>query len=122
MDKLIKKLMTIGVPGLLLWLSMMASGKTGDAGIWTGLANIGVIYGPKGGLLVLLMVGLVSNAFSQVAVDGLLVSFYQKRRQSEPSEQLLGEIDRLPLSQDLKMKLKWAVLHHYTILPPDLIP
>ncbi len=122
MDKLIKKLMTIGVPGLLLWLSMMASGKTGDAGIWTGLANIGVIYGPKGGLLVLLMVGLVSNAFSQVAVDGLLVSFYQKRRQSEPSEQLVGEIDRLPFSQDLKMKLKWAVLHHYTILPPDLIP
>ncbi|HAX74525.1 MAG TPA: endonuclease/exonuclease/phosphatase [Cyanobacteria bacterium UBA11372] len=122
MDEPIKKLMTIGVPGLLLWLSMMASGKTGDAGIWTGLANIGVIYGPKGGLLVLLMVGLVSNAFSQVAVDGLLVSFYQKRRQSEPSEQLVGEIDRLPFSQDLKMKLKWAVLHHYTILPPDLIP
>ena len=121
MDKLIKKLMTIGVPGLLLWLSMMASGKTGDAGIWTGLANIGVIYGPKGGLLVLLMVGLVSNAFSQVAVDGLLVSFYQKRRQSEPSEQLVGEIDRLPFSQDLKMKLKWAVLHHYIVLPPYLI-
>jgi endonuclease/exonuclease/phosphatase (EEP) superfamily protein YafD len=122
MDRLIKKLMTIGVPGLLLWLSMMASGKTGDAGIWKGLANIGVIYGPKGGLLVLLMVGLVTNALSQVAVDGLLVSFYQKRRQSEPSEHLLGEIDRLPISQDLKIKLKWAVIHNYTILPPYLIP
>ncbi|GET43528.1 endonuclease/exonuclease/phosphatase family protein [Microseira wollei] len=121
MDELIKKLMTLGVPGLLLWLAMMASGKTGDAGIWTGLANIGVIYGLRGGLLVLLMVGLVTNAVSKVAVDGLLVSFYQKRRQSEPSEQLLGEIDRLPISQDLKIKLKWAVLHNYMFLPSYLI-
>ena len=121
MDELIKKLMTLGVPGLLLWLAMMASGKTGDAGIWTGLANIGVIYGPRGGLLVLLMVGLVTNAVSKVAVDGLLVSFYQRRRESQPSEKLVGEIDRLPISQDLKIKLKWAVLHHYMILPPYLI-
>ncbi|MGK7901316.1 MAG: endonuclease/exonuclease/phosphatase family protein [Hormoscilla sp.] len=49
------------------------------------------------------------NAFSQVMVDDLLLWFYQKRRQQEPLENLVVEIDRLPISRKLKMQLKSLV-------------
>ena len=111
MDYLIRNTITIGLPTLMLFIAIVATGKTGDAAVWSGLVKVGGPFGMSLGLGVLVFVGFVANYFSYFVVDSWLVRFYQKRRELEPPEQLLIEIDKLPITNDLKIKLKWAVMH-----------
>ncbi len=111
MDRLIRNIITIGLPALMLFIGIVATGKTGDAAVWSGLRKVGGSFGMLSGLSVLVIAGFVANYFSYFVVDSLLVRFYQKRRQLEQPEELTREIDKLPITNDLKIKLKWAVLH-----------
>lgn len=111
MDYLIRNTITLGLPALMLFIAIVATGKTGDAAVCSGLVKVGGPFGMPLGLGVLVFVGFVANYFSYFVVDSWLVRFYQKRRELEPPEQLLIEIDKLPITNDLKIKLKWAVMH-----------
>ncbi|MEG4815651.1 endonuclease/exonuclease/phosphatase family protein [Microcoleus sp. K5-D4] len=111
MDSIIRNTITIGLPALMLFIAILATGKTGDAAVWSGLVKVGGSFGMLIGLGVLVFVGFVANYFSYFVVDSLLVRFYQKRRELEQPEQLVIEIDKLPITNDLKIKLKWAVMH-----------
>jgi len=102
MDEVIKKMLTIGIPGLIFWMCF----QNND---WLILTGFSIPFGIWGELIILVMLALAVNAFSQVLVDGLLIWFYQKRLGQEPSEKLVREIDRLPFSQKLKMQLKSVV-------------
>lgn len=111
MDYLIRNTITLGLPAFMLFIGIAATGKTGDAATFSGLRKVGGSFGMLTGLGVLVFAGFVANYFSYFVVDTLLVRFYQKRRVLEPPEQLVIEIDKLPITNDLKIKLKWAVLH-----------
>ncbi|MEG4249781.1 endonuclease/exonuclease/phosphatase family protein [Microcoleus sp. Pol10D4] len=111
MDYIIRNIITIGLPTLMLLIARVATGKTGDAATWSALRKVGGSFGMLIGLGVLVFVGFVANYFSYFVVDSLLVRFYQKRRVLEQPEQLVTEIDKLPITNDLKIKLKWTVLH-----------
>jgi len=111
MDYLIRNTITIGLPALMLFIAIVTTGKTGDAAVLSGLVKVGGPFGMPLGLGVLVFVGFVANYFSYFVVDSWLVRFYQKRRELEPPEQLIIEIDKLPITNDLKIKLKWAVMH-----------
>src|SRR6478672_6098340 len=111
MDYIIRNIITLGLPTLMLLIAIVATGKTGDAAVWSGLVKVGGSFGMPVGLGVLVFAGFVANYFSYFVVDSLLVRFYQKRRELEPPEQLVIEIDKLPITNDLKIKLKWAVMH-----------
>lgn len=111
MDNLIRKVITIGLPALMLFIATAATGKTGDDAVWSGLRKVGVSLGPLASLIVLVSVALVANYLSYLIVDSLLVSFYQKRLELEPPEKLVIKIDKLPITNDLKIKLKWSVIH-----------
>jgi len=111
MDYLIRNTITLGLPALMLFIAIVATGKTGDGAVWSGLVKVGGPFGMPIGLGVLIFVGFVANYFSYFVVDSWLVRFYQKRRELEPPEQLVIEIDKLPITNDLKIKLKWAVMH-----------
>lgn len=111
MDAIIRNTITVGLPTLMLLIARVATGKTGDAATWSALRKVGGSFGMLIGLGVLVFVGFVANYFSYFVVDSLLVRFYQKRRELEQPEQLVIEIDKLPITNDLKIKLKWAVLH-----------
>jgi endonuclease/exonuclease/phosphatase (EEP) superfamily protein YafD len=111
MDYLIRNTITLGLPALMLFIAIVATGKTGDAAVWSGLVKVGGFFGMPIGLGVLVFVGFVANYFSYLVVDSLLVRFYQKRRELEPPEELVRKIDKLPITNDLKIKLKWAVMH-----------
>ena len=111
MDYLIRNIITLGLPAFMLFIGIAATGKTGDAATFSGLRKVGGSFGMLTGLGVLVFAGFVANYFSYFVVDGLLVRFYQKRRVLEQPEQLVIEIDKLPITNDLKIKLKWAVLH-----------
>ncbi|MEG4445127.1 endonuclease/exonuclease/phosphatase family protein [Microcoleus sp. AT9_B5] len=114
MDSIIRNTITVGLPALMLFIAIAATGKTGDAAVWSGLVKVGGSFGMLVGLGVLVFVGFVANYFSYFLVDSLLVRFYQKRRELEQPEQLVIEIDKLPITNDLKIKLKWAVMHSIT--------
>ncbi|MEG5047245.1 endonuclease/exonuclease/phosphatase family protein [Microcoleus sp. B4-C1] len=118
MDSIIRNTITVGLPALMLFIAILATGKTGNAAVWSGLVKVGGSFGILVGLCVLVFVGFVANYFSYFVVDSLLVRFYQKRRLLEQPEQLVTEIDKLPITNDLKIKLKWAVMHsrNYKIL------
>ena len=111
MDYIIRIIITFFLPGLMLFVAILATGKTGNLGIFLGLRKLGASYGVFYGLGVLIFAGFLANYFSYFVVDGLLVRFYQKRRLLEQPEKLTIEIDKLPITNDLKVKLKWAVLH-----------
>lgn len=111
MDSIIRNTITVGLPALMLFIAIAATGKTGDAAVWSGLVKVGGSFGMLIGLGVLVFAGFVANYFSYFVVDSLLVRFYQKRRVLEQPEQLVTEIDKLPITNDLKIKLKWAVMH-----------
>lgn len=111
MDYIIRNIITIGLPALMLFIARLATGKTGDAATWSALRKVGGSFGMLSGLCVLVFAGLVANYFSYFVVDSLLVRFYQKRRVLEQPEQLVTEIDKLPITNDLKIKLKWAVMY-----------
>lgn len=111
MDYLIRNIIALGLPALMLFIGIAATGKTGDAATFSGLRKVGGSFGMLSGLGVLVFAGFVANYFSYFVVDTLLVRFYQKRRVLEQPEQLVREIDKLPITNDLKIKLKWAVLH-----------
>jgi endonuclease/exonuclease/phosphatase (EEP) superfamily protein YafD len=111
MDRLIRNTITIGFPALMLLIGIVASGKTGDAAVWSGLRKVGGSFGMLSGLSVLVIAGFVANYFSYFVVDSLLVRSYQKRRELEQPEKLVREIDKFPITNDLKIKLKWTVLH-----------
>ncbi|MBD1908715.1 hypothetical protein NDI37_22190 [Funiculus sociatus GB2-A5] len=107
MDAIARILITLSLPGFILLTQLR--GSVGDAAISTALGKLGSPLGAAVGLIILVIVGLIANALSKIVVDGLLIWFYQKRCNSEPEETLLKEIDKFPLSTDLKIKLKWAV-------------
>jgi endonuclease/exonuclease/phosphatase (EEP) superfamily protein YafD len=111
MDYLARHIITIALPALMLFIAIVATGKTGDAAVWSGLRKVGASFGVLSGLSVLVIAGFVANYFSYFVVDSLLVRFYQKRRELEQPEKLVIEIDKLPITNDLKIKLKWAVLY-----------
>ncbi len=111
MDRLIRNTITIALPALILLIGIVATGKTGEAAIAAGLKKVGCSFGTLSGLTLLIIAGFVANYFSYFVVDNLLVRFFQKRRELEPPEKLTTEIDKLPITNDLKIKLKWAVLH-----------
>ncbi|MCT7985375.1 endonuclease/exonuclease/phosphatase family protein [Laspinema sp. A4] len=106
--------MTIAVPALLLFFSIHSTGKTGNSAIWSGLQNLGGPFKLLGGLLFLVGVGLVVNAVINGCIDTFLIKIYQKRRQLEPADKLLAEIDQFPLSYPLKIQIKWVILHNET--------
>jgi endonuclease/exonuclease/phosphatase (EEP) superfamily protein YafD len=118
MDRLIRNTITIGFPALILFIAMKATGKTGEAAAWSGLLKVSASLSIPISLGVLVFLGFVANYFSYFVVDSLLVRFYQKRRELEQPEQLVREIDKFPITNDLKIKLKWTVIHgsHHKIL------
>jgi endonuclease/exonuclease/phosphatase (EEP) superfamily protein YafD len=111
MDNIIRKLMTIALPALMLFIAASGTGKTGNEAIWYGLRKVGISFGPLPSFGVLIFVGLLANSFSHFAIDDSMIKFYQKRRKLETPENLVVEIDKLPLSKDLKIKLKWSIIH-----------
>ncbi|BAY11501.1 hypothetical protein [Calothrix sp. NIES-2098] len=109
MDEVVRKVAALGLPGVLLVVTMAATGLAGGAAITTALAALGGPFGMIGGIAALGIVGLVADAIGKYGIDGLLIGIYTERRRNEPKAKLCDEIDNLPISSDLKRKLKDAL-------------
>lgn len=111
MDEVAKKIAALGLPGIILVLTMAATGLTGAAAITAALAFLGGPAGMLGGIAVLGLTGLITDALAKVGLEDLLTEVYCERRLSEAHGKLLEEIDTLSLFDgDLKERLKTTII------------
>lgn len=111
MDKIIKQIITLGLPTLAFFWASYRRGAGNDR-VWSALHRLGGPFNMTGGLVALVLIGLLASYLAYFLVDGLLIKFYKTRRNSEPLENLLREINQLPFSEDLKIKLTWILEHN----------
>ncbi|MBD2200988.1 hypothetical protein H6G33_00020 [Calothrix sp. FACHB-1219] len=110
MDEVVTKVAALGLPGVILVITMAATGFTGAAAITAALAFLGGPAGMLGGIAVLGLTGLITEALAKVSLEDFLTAVYCQRRQTEPHGKLLEEIDSLSLfNGDMKERLKVTV-------------
>ncbi|MDZ8031163.1 MAG: hypothetical protein RMY64_07190 [Nostoc sp. DedQUE08] len=106
MDEVVKKIAALGLPGILLVIAISATGLAGGYGVVAALAGLGGPFGIIGGLGVLGLTTLVGEAIAGFGIEAVLKNIYAERRKTESVRYLLKEIKDLPITEDLKLKLK----------------
>ncbi len=112
MDEVVRKLAALGLPGVLLVVTMAATGFAGAAAITTALATLGGPFGMLGGIGLLGVAALVADALGKYGIDAILTGVYTERRRTESRESLCREIDGLLISDDLKRRLREIISCH----------
>ncbi len=106
MDKIIAKIASLGVPGLVLLIAINATGYAGAAAITAALSSIGP-GGMIGGIATLCVAVVIVDAISKFGFDviysGVIKELYKR---GETKETILKKIEGYPISSDLKRKLK----------------
>ena len=107
MDEVVRKLSGVGLPAVILLITMATTGLAGAAAITTALAMLGP-GGMIGGVVLLGIIGLASDALTKYGLESLLLGIY-KERASKGEKNLIQEINNLPISKELKLVLKDAI-------------
>jgi hypothetical protein len=106
MDKIVSKIVALGVPGLVLLLAIGATGYAGAAAITTTLCAIGP-FGMIGGIATLGLIGLISQAISEYGFEKIFVQVVKELvKKGETKESILTKINSYKISKSLKLKLK----------------
>ena len=106
-DKLVSKLVALGIPGLVLLVAVATTGFAGGAAIVAALALLGGPLGMYGGIALLCILVLISNGiakygFSKIyeaVINGLIKKGYTKG-------EIIAKIKKYPISKSLKLRLK----------------
>ncbi|MBD2505156.1 hypothetical protein [Anabaena azotica] len=106
MDEIVRKLAGIGLPAVVLLITMATTGLAGAAAITAALAMLGP-GGMVGGIVLLGIIGLASDALTKYGLTALLQGIYQERKaKGESLHNLCKEIDSLPITKELKLIIK----------------
>lgn len=105
MDELVKKLAGLGLPGIIFVIATAASGGS-VAAVVTLLSSLGGPLGLLGGLGLLGLVGAVGEFIAGYGIEAVLKLIYTERSKTESLRFLLKEIKDLPITDELKVKLK----------------
>ncbi len=109
MDKIVEKVLALGVPGLILLVAMNATGFVGAAALTAALAAIGP-GGMIGGIITLGVLGLISEGITKFGFDAVFKGVVKELyKQGETKESIIQKIDKYPVSKGLKRKLKEAL-------------
>jgi hypothetical protein len=71
MDQLVDKIAALGVPGLVLVVTMAVTGWAGAAALTTALALLGGPFGMLGGIALLGILGLISKGLSDYGFEAI---------------------------------------------------
>ena len=82
MDKVAEKIVSIGVPGIMLMVAISMTGLYGAAAITAALALLGP-GGMIGGVVTLLVAGAIASAISEYGFDALFRAVIKKMAISE---------------------------------------
>lgn len=106
MDKIVSKIVALGIPGLILVTAIGATGLAGGAAITAALAALGP-GGMIGGIFTLGAIGLISEAITEYGVDAIFTAVVKELyKQGETKDSIINKIKKYPISKKLKVKLK----------------
>ncbi len=105
MDEVVKKLAGLGLPGILLAILAISSAGS-NAAIVAALTSVGGPFGIVGGIALLGLITVAGDAVAGYGIEAILKGIYAERSKTESVRFLLKEIQDLPISDDLKLKLK----------------
>ncbi|WP_437277192.1 hypothetical protein WME90_39060 [Sorangium sp. So ce375] len=106
MDKIVDKVVALGVPGLVLLVAMAATGWAGAAAVTTALAALGGPLGMLGGIALLIVLALISNALADYGFEAIFkATIARLREQGISNEEIKKKIESYPISGDLKIKI-----------------
>lgn len=108
LDKIVEKVVALGVPGLVLVIVIATTGLAGGAAIVAALAALGGPFGMMGGLAVLGLLVLISHAIAEYGVEIVANRVIQGLLKNGMSkEEIIKKLDNYWfLSNSLKKKLK----------------
>ena len=100
MDKIVSKIVALGVSGLVLFVALSATSIT------TALAAIGP-FGILGGIAFLGIIALFSQAITEFGFERIYVQVVKELiKKGETKESILKKIDSYKISKQLKLELK----------------
>lgn len=107
MDKLVDKIVALGVPGLVLLVAISATGFAGAAALTTALAALGGPFGMLGGIVVLGILGLISRGVSTYGFEVIYSRVINRLRdeQNLTEKMIIDKINNYPISRSMKLKL-----------------
>ena len=107
MDKIVNKIVSLGVPGLVLLVAMAVSGWVGAAAITSALAMLGGPFGMLGGIAVLGILSIISQGIAEYGFEALLeATILGLQAKGKTNAQIEKEINSYPISKELKLKIK----------------
>lgn len=106
MDKVVQKLVALGVPGLVLVIVIATSGVAGGAAIVTALAVLGGPLGMLGGIAALGILALVADAIAEYGLEkifgAVVIGLIAK---GHSRQQIRQKIESYPITSGLKKKI-----------------
>lgn len=107
MDKVVKSIVALGVPGFIFLYVISTSGLAGAAAVTAALSTFGGPFGMLGGIGAIGIGVLISKGIAEYGFDAIAIrvmeEFYSK---GKTKKDILDKIDSYPISKDLKRKLK----------------
>ena len=105
LDELISKLASIGVPALVLLLTMASTGLAGAAAITASLALLGP-GGMVGGVVTLLAGGVLTEVLAQFGIETVISLMIGRMYQDGETQASIEErINGMYISKKLKLKI-----------------
>ncbi|MBD2291038.1 hypothetical protein H6F92_20570 [Microcystis wesenbergii FACHB-1317] len=108
LDEVAKRIGSLGLPGVILVVTVSTSGAT-TYPIAFALATLGGPLGVFGGLGLLSLTTVVGDVLTNYGIEAVLAAIYKDRRKQEAQEDLIKEVEGLPITQGLKLKLKQQI-------------
>lgn len=107
MDQIVDKIAALGVPGLVLVVTMAVTGWSGAAALTTALALLGGPLGMLGGITLLGILGLISKGLSDYGMEAIFKAVIDElRKKGKSRDDIEREVESYPISRDLKLKIK----------------
>ena len=105
MDEIAKKLAGLGLPGVIILILAVTSAGS-NAAIVAALTAIGGPLGILGGIGFLGLTTVVGDRVAAYGIEAIIKAVYSERLKTESETLLIKEIEELPISDELKAKLK----------------
>ncbi|MBW4629693.1 MAG: hypothetical protein KME49_30330 [Brasilonema octagenarum HA4186-MV1] len=105
MDEIVKKLAGLGLPGIILVILTATAGGS-SAAVAAALTAVGGPFGIVGGIGLLGLITVLGDTIAGYGIEAILKAVYAERSKTESVRFLLKEINDLPISDELKLKLK----------------
>lgn len=106
MDKVVEKLVALGVPAIVLVVVLATSGLAGGAAIVAALAFLGGPFGMLGGLTLLGVLTLVANTVAKYGVEAIVRRVVQGLvEQGTSRDEMRRRVQGYPISSELKKSI-----------------